>query len=86
MNFFLIFSTDLSETLLIPRRIQRDIINTHRSSSKVLFILVGFLKKVEFPRQALEKSSNTKFRQILSVGAKLFHENGRTDRRTRRET
>jgi hypothetical protein len=38
----LIFCTILSETLLILRRIQRDIINVHRSSCKVPIIILTF--------------------------------------------
>jgi hypothetical protein len=38
----LIVSAILPETFFILRRIERDIINVHRSSCKVLVILVGF--------------------------------------------
>jgi hypothetical protein len=37
-----LISTNLSETFLVLRRIQRDIINVHASSCKVSFILVTF--------------------------------------------
>jgi len=40
--YILILSTNLSETFLISRRIQRDIINVHRSSCNMLVITVGF--------------------------------------------
>jgi hypothetical protein len=56
----------LSETVLILRRIQRDIItNLHRTSCKVPFNLVTFFK-LEFSQYILEKSSNIKFHETFS--------------------
>ena len=65
---------------LILRIIQRDIMtNIHRSSCKVPVIIVRFLKKLEFSRQAFEKSSNIKFHENPSSGSGVFP-CGRTDR------
>jgi hypothetical protein len=44
----LIFCTNLSETFLILRRTEWDIINVRRSSCKLSFILVGFLSNLHF--------------------------------------
>ena len=75
----LIFYATLSETFLILRRTQRDIItNARRSSRKVQVILVRFLTKLEFSRQIFEKYSNIKLRHRFS------HTNGCTDRGTNR--
>jgi hypothetical protein len=64
----LIFSTVLSETFLILRRIQRDmIIIVHKSLCKVLDILVEILMKLEFSRQIKEKYANIKFLENPSV-------------------
>jgi hypothetical protein len=61
----MIFSTILSETLLIVRRIKRDIvINLHRSSCKIPVIIACFNET-----------------WILLPGVELFHADGRTDRR-----
>jgi hypothetical protein len=77
----LIFSTNLSQTFLILRRIQRDIIiNIHRSLCKVPFIIVRFLMKLEFSRQIFEKKqSNIKFHENPSSGSRAVL-CGRTDR------
>jgi hypothetical protein len=74
------FSLQLfSETFLILRRTQRDTVtNAHRSSRKVLVILVRFLMKLEFSRQIFEKYSNIK------LGPGFFHTNGCTDWGTNR--
>jgi hypothetical protein len=65
---FCIYLQLLSETFLILRRIQWDIINVHRSSCKVPVILVRF-KWNRF-------SKNTEIRNFMKirpVGAELFH-------------
>jgi hypothetical protein len=43
----LIFCTNKSEIFLFPGRIEGDIINVHRSSSKVIFINVRMLKELD---------------------------------------
>jgi hypothetical protein len=71
----------LSETFLILRRIQRDvIINFHRSSRKVPSFLPDF-NKTEFLRQIFEKYPNI-FIKIRPLGAELFPAGGQTDRRS----
>jgi hypothetical protein len=76
----LIFSTTLSETFLILRRIQRYvIINVHQSSCKVLYrYSCHILKKFEFSRQIFEKCSNIRFHETSSSGSRVVP-CGRTD-------
>ena len=73
----LIFSTNLSETYFIIRRIQRDIvINVHRfmySSSYSYQIAI----KDEFSQQIFEKQPNVKFNENPSSGSQV---DGQTDR------
>ena len=69
----LIFSTILSETFLILRRIQRDtIINVSRSSYKVAVILVRLKQTLECLNRFLKNIKISNFMKILSVGAELF--------------
>ena len=64
----LIFSTPLSETLVILRRIQRDIIiNIHISAWK-LPCSFQILMEFKSAQQIFEKSSNIQFREKLSSG------------------
>jgi hypothetical protein len=66
----LIFSTNLSETFLILRRIQPDIItNVHRPSCKLPVILAKFLLTFDGSRWIFEKSSNIKFHENPSGGS-----------------
>jgi hypothetical protein len=61
MKCVLILSTNLPETILILRRIQRDIIiKIHRSSGRVPAILV-ICYLFEFSQQIFQKHSNIKF-------------------------
>jgi hypothetical protein len=53
----------MSETFLILRRIQRDIINVHRSSRKVPRYSRQILIKVDFSQQIFQKYSNITFRE-----------------------
>jgi hypothetical protein len=62
----------LSETFLIPRRIQRDIIvNVLLPSCKVPIILVYVLIRLEFSRHIFEKYRNIKLRENLSIGSRI---------------
>jgi len=75
-----IFSTILSEMLLILRRIQRDIItNVHRSSRKVPAILVTLQSKLNFLDRFSKSTQIPNLAEIRPVGAELFHADGRTD-------
>jgi hypothetical protein len=77
---FFIFSTTLSKTFLILRRIRRDItINVHRSSCKMPDYSGQILMKIEFSRQMFEKYSNIKFRENPFSGS-LVVPCRRTDR------
>ena len=75
-----IFSTILSETFLILRKIQRDIvINVHKPSCKVTDILVTFEWNLNFLNKF---SKNTQISHLMKahlVGAELFRADGRTD-------
>jgi len=78
----------LSETFLIARRIQPDIlIYVHKSSCQAYIFLVTLpsIKKLEFSRQIFEKKIldySTKWNKIRPVGAELFHVYGKTDGHT----
>jgi hypothetical protein len=62
----------LSETFLILSRIQQDIINVRRSSSKVPSFFCQTLVRLESSRQTLEKSSNIKFHENPFSGGRVF--------------
>jgi hypothetical protein len=69
----LIFSGNLSETFLILRRIQRDIIiNMKTSLCKVPVILVGYWKKLEFFSTDFFNTQTSDFMKISLAGAELF--------------
>jgi len=77
-----IFSTTLSETMLILRRIQRDIItNVHWSSSKVPVILVTLQSQLNILERFSKNTQISNLTKIRPVGAE-FHMDGRTDRQT----
>ena len=74
----------LSETFLIIRRTERDVIKKcvvvcYMESTGYCWQI---LMKLEFSRQLFEKNKNTKFRENLSVTAQLFDAEARTDWRT----
>jgi hypothetical protein len=69
----LIFSTVLSETFLILRIIQLDIIiNVQRSSCKVAVLLPDFIEICIFWTD-FQKKCISNFMKILPVGTVLFH-------------
>jgi hypothetical protein len=71
----------LSETFLIPRKIQRDfIINVHRSSRKLPIILVTCQWNLHFLDGCLKNFHILNFIKIPPVGAEFFHMDRRTDR------
>ena len=78
----LIFSIILSENVHILRRIQRDIINVHRSSCKVPVILVLFQWKLNFLDSIKKKPQISTFIKIWPVRAEWFHADKRTDGQT----
>jgi len=70
-NYCIWYSVQLlSETFLILKRIQRDIINVHMSSWKVTVILVRFLIELEIPWQFL-KRSGIKFYEHPFIGSSV---------------
>jgi hypothetical protein len=69
----------LFETLLIIRRLQRDIINVHSSSCKVTVILVRDEWKLNFLNRFSKYAPISNFMKIYLVGAELFHAERKTD-------
>jgi hypothetical protein len=82
----LIFSTNLSKTFLILRRIQRDIVIDMKTSCKVPVILIGFCWNLDFLYWFSKKNPIPNLIKILPVGAELFHTHRRTDGRTEGHT
>ena len=63
----------LSETFLILRRTERDMIkNVYRSSCNVLVIVWQILMEIEFSRQTFKKQSNMKLHENPSSGSRIF--------------
>jgi len=52
----------------------------YRSSSKVLIILVRFLKKFNFLQICEKKFQISSIMKVCPVGAELFHADGQTDK------
>jgi hypothetical protein len=76
-----IFRITLSETFLILRIIQWDIINLHRYSFRLPIFLLRFWSKFFFTRHIFEKSCNADFNYNPSSGSRLVLKR-RTDRQT----
>ena len=74
------FLHEFSETFLILRTFQRDIINAHRSSSKVAPSLVRFQRSLNFLNRFSKNPQKSNFMKIILVAAKSFHAEGRRDR------
>jgi hypothetical protein len=67
----------LSETFLIRRRIQRDIV-IYMSSVKALVVLFRLQRNFEFCRRVSKNTQIQNFVKIRPVGAELFHADGHT--------
>jgi len=81
----LIFCTNLSETFLILRKIQRDVtVNVHiyRFSCKVPVIVVRFWRNLDLPNRFSKNTQILNFMKICTVGAELLHVDWQTDRQT----
>ena len=73
----------LSETLIILRRTEWCVTkNVYWSSCKVPVILVRFTWQMKFLYRCSKNTQISKFQKIHSVGAEMFHANGRRDRWT----
>jgi len=70
-----------SETFLILRRIERDIIKMHIDLHIMYPFFGPILTKLEFSRQIFEKYSNVKFHENPSGGSRVVS-CGRTDKVT----
>ena len=77
-NMFWFSVQILSKTLLIPRSVQRNLINVHTSSPKVPIILV----RLNFLGRFSKNTQMPNFMKILPVGAGSFHADERTVRQT----
>ena len=70
----------LSETFLVLRRTERDVIKkVNTSSSKVPFILVRFLSNFNFLDSFSKNCQISNFMKIRPEEAELFHADGWTD-------
>jgi hypothetical protein len=77
----------LSETLLILRRIQRDVVtNVEKSSRKVLATLLTVQSDLNFVDRFLKNPLVTNLMKIRILGAELFHTDRQMDEYTDRQT
>jgi UDP-N-acetylglucosamine:LPS N-acetylglucosamine transferase len=82
IKYVLIFSRNLSETFLILRRTERDIIiNVYWYSHKVQIFFSDFNETIIFSVDFL-RNSNVRFNEISRVAAEVFDANGRTEGET----
>jgi len=72
----------LSQTFLIPRIIQRDIINVLRSACNVPVSLVIFTYNFNFLDTVPKNTLISNFTEILRRGTDSFHTDGQADRQT----
>jgi hypothetical protein len=78
-----IFSINLSGKVFVLRRTEIDtIINVYRSFCKIPVTLVRFLWNFNFLSKFSINTQVSNFMKLRPVGAKLFHEDGQTDRQT----
>jgi hypothetical protein len=71
----------LSETFLILKRIERDIIiNIHRGTLKILVILVRYQWNLNFLHRLSKNNQISNVKKNCPLGTELFHADGQTDR------
>jgi len=75
----------LSETFLIIRRIQQDVITNVRGRHVKYPLFLSFLMKLEFSPQIFKQCSNIKFNENPSSESRVVP-CGRTDRQTDKRT
>jgi len=67
----------MSETFLILRKFQRDIvINVYRSACTLLFLIVRFQHNLNFLDRFFKNIQTLNLMKILPVGAEMFHADG----------
>ena len=74
----LIYYTTVFDTLLVLRRIKRDIRNVHAASGTVPIILVKVQQNLNFLHRLSQKAQISNFIEIRLVGAELFRADGQT--------
>ena len=78
--FFLFFLQLLSETVLILRRTERDMIkNAYLSSLNVPVVIASFKLNSKFLDRILKNVKISNCIKISPLGAELYHADGRTD-------
>jgi hypothetical protein len=81
--YVLITSTNLSETILLVRKLQRDIIiNVYRVPWRVPHFFFRFSWNLDFLGRFSKTTQISSFMKIHPMGAELFYAYGQTDRQT----